>query len=54
MMVALIDVDGLHTINGDVGHAIGDEYLTSVAWRLAGAVPPRGVLVRQGSPHTGW
>ncbi|MGI5243358.1 GGDEF domain-containing protein [Dactylosporangium sp. CA-139066] len=46
--VALIDVNGLHTINGNLGHAAGDQYLTLIARRLAQAVPPHGVLVRQG------
>ncbi|GIJ62050.1 GGDEF domain-containing protein [Virgisporangium aurantiacum] len=60
MTVALIDINGLHTINGNLGHAAGDQYLTTVARRLAGAVPPHGVLVRQGgdeftllAPYTG-
>ncbi|MFD0584877.1 GGDEF domain-containing protein [Dactylosporangium darangshiense] len=46
--VALIDVNGLHSINGNLGHAAGDQYLTIIARRLAQAVPPHGVLVRQG------
>jgi diguanylate cyclase (GGDEF)-like protein len=46
--VALLDVNGLHTINANLGHAAGDRYLTIVAERLAIAVPPGGVLVRQG------
>nr|BFE56383.1 hypothetical protein GCM10020063_009090 [Dactylosporangium thailandense] len=46
--VALIDVNGLHTINGNLGLAAGDQYLTLIARRLAQAVPPHGVLVRQG------
>jgi diguanylate cyclase (GGDEF)-like protein len=46
--VALIDVNGLHSINGNLGHAAGDQYLTLIARRLAQAVPPHGVLVRQG------
>ena len=48
MTVALIDVTGLHTINGNLGHAAGDQYLTTVARRLTDAVPAHGVLVRQG------
>ncbi|MEU7874274.1 GGDEF domain-containing protein [Dactylosporangium sp. NPDC049140] len=46
--VALIDVNGLHTINNNLGHAAGDQYLTLIARRLIQAVPPHGVLVRQG------
>ena len=46
--VALIDVNGLHTINANPGHAAGDQYLITVAQRLATAVPADGVLVRQG------
>ena len=48
MTVALIDVNGLHTINTNLGHAAGDQYLTTVSRRLAKAVPEHGVLVRQG------
>jgi diguanylate cyclase (GGDEF)-like protein len=48
MTVALIDVDGLNMINSSVGHAGGDQYVAAVARRLARAVPPDGVLVRQG------
>jgi diguanylate cyclase (GGDEF)-like protein len=48
MTVALIDVDGLHAINANLGLAAGDQYLVTVAARLAAAVPPGGVLVRQG------
>jgi diguanylate cyclase (GGDEF)-like protein len=48
MTVALIDIDGLHIINGNFGHAAGDQYLTAVARRLAAATPASGVLVRQG------
>lgn len=48
MTVALIDVDGLKTVNSSVGHAGGDQYLLAVAQRLARAVPDGGVLVRQG------
>ncbi|GIJ64471.1 GGDEF domain-containing protein [Virgisporangium aurantiacum] len=46
--VALADVDGLHAINANFGHAAGDQYLTAVAYRLARAVPAGGLLVRQG------
>jgi hypothetical protein len=31
MTVALADVDGLHMINANLGHAAGDQYLTVVA-----------------------
>jgi diguanylate cyclase (GGDEF)-like protein len=48
MTVALVDVDGLHIVNGNFGHAAGDQYLTTVARRLRRAVPASGVLVRQG------
>ncbi|GAA1025672.1 hypothetical protein GCM10009557_00500 [Virgisporangium ochraceum] len=46
--VALADVDGLHAINANFGHAAGDRYLSAVAYRLARAVPAGGCLVRQG------
>jgi diguanylate cyclase (GGDEF)-like protein len=48
MTVALIDVDGLHALNASLGHAAGDQYLTAVADRLSTAVPPGGLLARQG------
>jgi diguanylate cyclase (GGDEF)-like protein len=48
MTVALVDIDGLHMLNTSLGHAAGDQYITTVARRLAGAVPPGGCLVRQG------
>jgi diguanylate cyclase (GGDEF)-like protein len=46
--VALADVDGLHAVNANFGHAAGDRYLSAVAYRLARAVPAGGCLVRQG------
>jgi diguanylate cyclase (GGDEF)-like protein len=46
--VALIDLDGLHAINRQLGHAGGDQYLVALAHRLARAVPAGGVLIRQG------
>jgi diguanylate cyclase (GGDEF)-like protein len=48
MTVALIDVDGLHAVNASLGHAAGDQYLTTITTRLAEAVPANGCLVRQG------
>jgi len=48
MTVALIDVDGLHAVNASLGHAAGDQYLTTITTRLAAAVPANGCLVRQG------
>ncbi len=48
MTVALVDIDGLHMVNTNFGHAAGDQYITTVARRLAGAVPPGGCLARQG------
>ena len=48
MTVALIDVDGLHAVNTSLGHAAGDQYLTTITTRLAEAVPANGCLVRQG------
>jgi diguanylate cyclase (GGDEF)-like protein len=48
LTVALADIDGLHAINSNLGHAAGDLYITAVAARLARAVPPGGCLVRQG------
>ena len=46
--VALADIDGLHAINLNLGHAAGDQYITAVARRLSRAVPAGGCLVRQG------
>jgi diguanylate cyclase (GGDEF)-like protein len=46
--VALADIDGLHAINTNLGHAAGDQYITTVARRLSRAVPAGGCLVRQG------
>ena len=37
LTVALADVDGLHAINTNLGHAAGDQYLLTVAQRLARA-----------------
>jgi diguanylate cyclase (GGDEF)-like protein len=58
--VALADIDGLHAINLNLGHAAGDQYITTVAQRLSRAVPAGGCLVRQGgdeftliAPHQG-
>jgi diguanylate cyclase (GGDEF)-like protein len=58
--VALADIDGLHAINLNLGHAAGDQYITAVAHRLSRAVPADGCLVRQGgdeftliAPHLG-
>jgi diguanylate cyclase (GGDEF)-like protein len=48
LTVALADIDGLHAINANFGHAAGDQYITTVAARLARAVPTGGCLVRQG------
>ncbi|MCY1144017.1 GGDEF domain-containing protein [Actinoplanes sp. Pm04-4] len=46
--VALADVDGLHAVNANFGHAAGDQYLVAVAQRLHRAAPDGGTLVRQG------
>ncbi|MGH3737599.1 MAG: GGDEF domain-containing protein [Micromonosporaceae bacterium] len=46
--VALADVDGLHAVNANLGHAAGDQYLTAVAYRLTRAVPTGGLLTRLG------
>ncbi|GIH16130.1 GGDEF domain-containing protein [Rugosimonospora africana] len=46
--VALADVDGLHAVNANLGHAGGDQYLTEVARRLAAAVPQTATLGRMG------
>src|SRR5690348_17493364 len=40
--VALADVDGLHMINRNLGMAAGDQYLLTIAHRLAQAVPAGG------------
>ncbi|GIH16346.1 GGDEF domain-containing protein [Rugosimonospora africana] len=46
--VALADIDGLHTVNTNLGHAGGDRYLTEVARRLASAVAGAATLARMG------
>ncbi len=46
--VTLADIDGLHAINANLGHAAGDQYITAVTRRLSRAVPAGGCLVRQG------
>ncbi|MEV0610969.1 GGDEF domain-containing protein [Polymorphospora rubra] len=48
LTIAVGDVDGLHAINGSLGHAAGDRYLAAVADRLLRAVPKGGLLVRHG------
>jgi diguanylate cyclase (GGDEF)-like protein len=48
MTIAIGDADGLHALNGNLGHAAGDRYLTAVADRLLRAVPKGGLLVRLG------
>ncbi|MEV0734087.1 GGDEF domain-containing protein [Polymorphospora sp. NPDC050346] len=48
LTVAVGDVDGLHALNGSLGHAAGDRYLAAVAERLLRAVPKGGLLVRHG------
>ena len=46
--IALADIDGLHAVNNAFGHAAGDQYLRTVATRLARAVPDGGYLIRDG------
>ncbi|MCY1136468.1 EAL domain-containing protein [Actinoplanes sp. Pm04-4] len=46
--VALIDLDDFKAINDDLGHAVGDALLVSVAERIAAQLPPGSVLARLG------
>jgi len=48
LTVGLADLDGLHAVNSNFGHAAGDQCILAVAARLARAVPAGGCLVRQG------
>jgi diguanylate cyclase (GGDEF)-like protein len=46
--VALIDLDDFKAINDDLGHAVGDALLVSVAERIAAQLPAGAVLARLG------
>nr|WP_221379253.1 EAL domain-containing protein [Actinoplanes polyasparticus] len=46
--VALIDLDDFKAINDDLGHAVGDALLVSVADRIAAQLPAGAVLARLG------
>jgi diguanylate cyclase (GGDEF)-like protein len=48
LTVALVDVDGLRAVNNRLGHAAGDQYLTTVAARLRQATPAGGQVARLG------
>src|SRR3954469_12282899 len=48
LTVALVDVDGLRAVNNRLGHAAGDQYLTTVAARLRRATPAGGQVARLG------
>lgn len=48
LTVALADIDGLHAVNNNLGHAAGDLYIVTVAARLTRAVPAASCLVRHG------
>ncbi|MFZ4670142.1 MAG: GGDEF domain-containing protein [Microthrixaceae bacterium] len=46
--IAMVDVDGLKTINDELGHLVGDEYLKAVASRIRSNVASRDVVARWG------
>lgn len=43
-----IDLDHFKVVNDTLGHPVGDELLRQVARRLSAALPPGGVVARQG------
>ncbi len=45
-MVAVLDLDRFAPINDALGHPVGDRLLQQVGVRLAGLLPPHGVLAR--------
>ena len=48
MTVALIDVDGLKTVNDTHGHHVGDEFIQGVAGRIVGNVASTDIVGRWG------
>jgi diguanylate cyclase (GGDEF)-like protein len=47
-LVAFVDVDGLKTVNDDLGHVAGDEVLVQVAQALRAVTRPNDVVARLG------
>lgn len=46
--IALVDCDGLKTVNDEMGHVSGDTYLQAVAGRLAGSLSKQDLIARWG------
>ena len=46
--IAMVDIDDLKTINDELGHLVGDEYLKAVASRIRSNVASRDVVARWG------
>lgn len=46
--VLLCDIDGFKTINGGLGHSVGDDLLVTIAARLAAVLTPTDTVARLG------
>ena len=46
--VLLCDIDGFKTLNGGLGHAIGDDLLVTIAARVAAVLSPADTIARLG------